>query len=176
MSHISIFCRYEQRLQNAREPQTPDSGLHLRLSRTISSGRSRPIVNAGASRQEQLIQFIREERNHQQFRLERNTEPINSASPEFIANFRMEQQSNKTLIDSTMAEQDLRCTICMSTFELDDAYATWPCTSRTPHIYHSHCMLNWLRRKNTCPICRHPVTPARISQATFGQFMIRLIF
>jgi E3 ubiquitin-protein ligase DOA10 len=85
----------------------------------------------------------------------------------------MQQESNKNLVDSTMKEQELKCIICFSTFELDDSYTKWPCKSETPHIYHSDCMLEWLRRKNTCPICRHPV---ETSNDTFAQFMTQLVF
>jgi len=28
---------------------------------------------------------------------------------------------------------------------------------RCEHSFHEHCITNWLNRRNTCPLCRHPV-------------------
>jgi hypothetical protein len=140
-------------------------------------------VNAETPYEQKLKQYIREEQNYQRLKLERQSilelilEPANPASPQFIANFRMEQKMNKTLINSTMKEQDLdECTICLSSFELNESYAQWPCQEKKPHIYHSDCMLGWLRTKNTCPMCRHPVETTQTSNDTFRQFMTRLVF
>jgi hypothetical protein len=144
--------------------------------------RQRDPVNNETPDQRELRQFIREEMNYQRLRFERQSlydifiDPTVPASSEFIANFRMQQERNPPLINSEMMEQEFECIICMSTFELDYPYGRWPCPSTKPHIFHPECMLNWLRRKNTCPMCRHPVTPSQMTNDSFGQFMARLVF
>uniref|UniRef100_A0A7S3NIV3 RING-type E3 ubiquitin transferase n=1 Tax=Aureoumbra lagunensis TaxID=44058 RepID=A0A7S3NIV3_9STRA len=41
------------------------------------------------------------------------------------------------------------CTICLNQLQIDDIVANLDC----PHLYHEECILPWLRRKATCPLC-----------------------
>ncbi|XP_003386743.1 PREDICTED: E3 ubiquitin-protein ligase RNF115-like isoform X1 [Amphimedon queenslandica] len=43
------------------------------------------------------------------------------------------------------------CSICKETFVLNDEYKELPCT----HIFHSHCIVAWLKLRGTCPTCRY---------------------
>jgi len=45
------------------------------------------------------------------------------------------------------------CTICLSPILVDDVVANLDCN----HLYHHECILPWLRRKATCPLCAQRV-------------------
>ena len=54
------------------------------------------------------------------------------------------------------AEEDLaekaQCPICLMQFLADDhMHVLPPCG----HTFHPYCCLPWLRKQNTCPVCRH---------------------
>ena len=57
------------------------------------------------------------------------------------------------------------CVICITPYEAGEACSVLPgCT----HMFHKPCVARWLRRKNTCPLCRatvgvpaHPHPPPR---------------
>ncbi|CAF1523742.1 unnamed protein product [Adineta steineri] len=80
---------------------------------------------------------------------------VTSASPRFIAQFRL---NNRLLVDDALL--DTTCTICLENFQLNEFYAEWPCPGR--HVFHFNCMLKVLRERNTCPLCRSPVEAAAL--------------
>ena len=43
-----------------------------------------------------------------------------------------------------------RCVICLDDFQENDEILSLPCV----HIYHAECIKEWLRKRNTCPICK----------------------
>jgi hypothetical protein len=43
------------------------------------------------------------------------------------------------------------CIICSETFEIGCVVTRLPCS----HMYHSDCIVGWLHRNCTCPICRY---------------------
>jgi hypothetical protein len=47
--------------------------------------------------------------------------------------------------------EETRCQICMEDFEEGDDLRTLPCF----HLFHSHCVDQWLKVNSICPICRH---------------------
>jgi hypothetical protein len=49
---------------------------------------------------------------------------------------------------------DIRaCSICLEDYEDGMEVVVTPCPGR--HEFHYRCIANWLRRSNTCPLCRH---------------------
>ncbi|WVZ54843.1 hypothetical protein U9M48_005587 [Paspalum notatum var. saurae] len=47
------------------------------------------------------------------------------------------------------------CVICVTPYEAGDPCSVLPaCT----HSFHTHCILQWLRTKRTCPLCRAALT------------------
>lgn len=179
-SHLELF-RYEYRLQNEQgneeyNPWNPHGSNRVRRRKNIG-GQRREIRHDGP-----LDQYIREETNFRRLQserqhiIERFLDQTVPASLHFIAKFRLQQDRNPPRIDSELIEQQPMCIVCQKDFEINDEYGQWPCPSIIPHILHSDCMLNLLRRNNTCPICRHPVEYDRRPEQTFGQFLNRLVF
>ncbi|KAI9109187.1 hypothetical protein K1719_019810 [Acacia pycnantha] len=48
------------------------------------------------------------------------------------------------------------CSICWEDFKADDEAIRMPCE----HLFHSSCILNWLQRRISCPLCRFELPPA----------------
>jgi hypothetical protein len=51
------------------------------------------------------------------------------------------------------AANSSRCTMCLEDFRLNERVHRLPCQ----HYFHHQCIVQWLLRHNTCPICRKPV-------------------
>jgi len=52
-------------------------------------------------------------------------------------------------------ENGVQCTTCMETFLENEEVVKLNCD----HIFHHACIEPWLKRRNTCPICRKVVDP-----------------
>ncbi|MCD9639269.1 hypothetical protein HAX54_023677 [Datura stramonium] len=61
----------------------------------------------------------------------------------------------KSFIDSLpsvkIQESSKNCPICMDELEIDSEASQLPCK----HFFHNDCIVPWLNRSNTCPLCRH---------------------
>ncbi|KAH8272492.1 hypothetical protein KR044_010424 [Drosophila immigrans] len=57
------------------------------------------------------------------------------------------------------AKKARECVICMVEFCVDEAVRYLPCM----HIYHVHCIDDWLMRSLTCPSCLEPVDAALLT-------------
>ncbi|MFH4976133.1 hypothetical protein AB6A40_002842 [Gnathostoma spinigerum] len=58
-----------------------------------------------------------------------------------------------TAVDQKQVDSEAQCTTCMEIFKLNEQVAQLNCQ----HIFHRDCILPWLRRHNTCPICRQVI-------------------
>lgn len=51
-------------------------------------------------------------------------------------------------------EDNIRCTICLSEFEIGEKKSTLPCM----HSFHCNCIERWIKKKNYCPICKFKIS------------------
>jgi hypothetical protein len=63
------------------------------------------------------------------------------------------------IVDPEFMKKELQCSICLEDFQVGDKCIRLPCKSG-PHVFHSgsdSCsgVKPWLKRNNTCPMCRH---------------------
>jgi E3 ubiquitin-protein ligase RNF115/126 len=62
-----------------------------------------------------------------------------------------------TKVTEDQAKNGAQCTTCMEVFEANESVAELNCH----HIFHLPCIEPWLKRHNTCPICRQSVDPSQ---------------
>lgn len=55
------------------------------------------------------------------------------------------------LISPTEAALEKKCPVCLGLFDEEDEVKELPCS----HTFHSTCILPWLQKINSCPLCRH---------------------
>ncbi|KAL6995098.1 RING-type E3 ubiquitin transferase [Sarracenia purpurea var. burkii] len=46
-----------------------------------------------------------------------------------------------------------QCTICLEKFSVGSEIARMPCS----HVYHRGCIVQWLMRRNSCPLCQYQI-------------------
>ncbi len=61
----------------------------------------------------------------------------------------LEESLNEKLIRNE--EDEFDCPVCLKTCEQDEVSCRLPCK----HSFHKDCILPWLKRTNSCPMCRH---------------------
>ncbi|XP_059164386.1 E3 ubiquitin-protein ligase RNF181-like [Physella acuta] len=53
-------------------------------------------------------------------------------------------------VTPTVAAQGIKCPVCLMEFDEDDETKILPCN----HQFHCACILPWLGKVNSCPMCR----------------------
>ncbi|XP_044273339.1 E3 ubiquitin-protein ligase RNF181 [Varanus komodoensis] len=48
-------------------------------------------------------------------------------------------------------DKGLKCPVCLLEFEEEEVVRRMPCQ----HLFHAGCILPWLGKTNSCPLCRH---------------------
>uniref|UniRef100_A0A7N4P4S1 E3 ubiquitin-protein ligase RNF181 n=1 Tax=Sarcophilus harrisii TaxID=9305 RepID=A0A7N4P4S1_SARHA len=56
----------------------------------------------------------------------------------------------KSTITGAQADKGLKCPVCLLEFEEEQTALEMPCQ----HLFHSDCILPWLGKTNSCPLCR----------------------
>ena len=59
-------------------------------------------------------------------------------------------QIPSTQITNEQVNDEAKCTICLTSFTLDETVWQLPCQ----HCYHSDCIAPWVKYHNSCPTCR----------------------
>ncbi|XP_037592302.1 E3 ubiquitin-protein ligase RNF181-like [Cebus imitator] len=49
------------------------------------------------------------------------------------------------------SQPELKCPVCLLEFEEEETAIEMPCH----HLFHSSCILPWLSKTNSCPLCHH---------------------
>jgi len=98
-----------------------------------------------------------------------NINTNNNTSEEFINNL------EEITVDEEILKKNLQCSICLDEFKVGDKCIILPCSDNDNdnndnenHIFHSGCdtcsgIKEWLKRKNTCPMCRKEFPTENIS-------------
>ncbi|CAF1266226.1 unnamed protein product [Didymodactylos carnosus] len=128
--------------------------------------------------QQHMDRLIQEEEYIQEQRYRHETDILSvSASSRFIVQFRLNRLENQLPVTQTMIDEKMKCMVCLCEYELHDFYSKWPCVTDL-YLFHYNCMLNTLRRQNTCPLCRYEVDPGRsipmtyIFRSVFGRILL----
>ncbi|KAL3677675.1 hypothetical protein R1sor_020631 [Riccia sorocarpa] len=83
---------------------------------------------------------------------------------DFLRYRRLTSNMNERFPDASAEDltRDATCIVCRE--DMVEA-KTLPCG----HLFHIHCLRQWLERRNTCPTCRAPVLPVEDDQVTEDQ-------
>ncbi|XP_042331817.1 E3 ubiquitin-protein ligase RNF181 [Sceloporus undulatus] len=54
-------------------------------------------------------------------------------------------------VTPSQADKSPKCPVCLLEFEEEETVRKMPCQ----HLFHSGCLLPWLGKTNSCPLCRH---------------------
>lgn len=68
---------------------------------------------------------------------------------------------NDSLFDNG-DEDEVLCTICLGSIDDGDKIGVLSCN----HLFHSACLKEWIKRKNSCPLCQEPDIAAPRPQQT----------
>ncbi len=63
------------------------------------------------------------------------------------------------------------CPICLDGYIRGNELIYLPCDGL--HYFHANCVVEWLRQRSVCPVCRQDVTPARIASANISETILR---
>ena len=63
----------------------------------------------------------------------------------------------KKIKASDLENQEAKqCSICFEDYAENDTVVILPCDTR--HIFHDSCISEWLKEKDTCPLCKTQIT------------------
>ncbi|XP_066581916.1 E3 ubiquitin-protein ligase RNF181 [Prorops nasuta] len=71
-------------------------------------------------------------------------------------NQRLPPPASKTAVDNlpdvTITSDDTKqCPVCLKDFDVGSQAKRMPCR----HMFHNECIVPWLQKTNSCPLCRH---------------------
>ncbi|KAL1506782.1 hypothetical protein ABEB36_006083 [Hypothenemus hampei] len=56
----------------------------------------------------------------------------------------------EALESETISKSGINCPICLSEYSVGELVKKMPCK----HFFHPHCILPWLAKTNSCPLCK----------------------
>ncbi|XP_059067100.1 E3 ubiquitin-protein ligase RDUF1-like [Cryptomeria japonica] len=62
------------------------------------------------------------------------------------------ERLTQIIIAANHVNAESECSICTEPFQVGDDARQMPC--HESHIVHARCLVQWLERRNNCPICR----------------------
>lgn len=74
-----------------------------------------------------------------------------SAGPPPTSQYGLQEALTDVTITQSHVALSSSCAICAENFTLNEDAKRLPCT----HMFHDLCVLQWLTKHNTCPLCRH---------------------
>lgn len=63
------------------------------------------------------------------------------------------QQMQSLPVHTLTSKKEEECSVCQSEYEEGEKLRTLPCF----HVYHKDCIDQWLKQKNSCPVCFKPI-------------------
>lgn len=83
-------------------------------------------------------------------------EPVqsNPTAAAFLESLRVTRVTSSTL----ESYSNNGCAICTDSFAVDDKAMRLPCK----HAYHKDCIVRWLNKSNTCPLCREKLPEEKL--------------
>lgn len=73
------------------------------------------------------------------------------------------QKIPRVEVSAHEVSKNLQCSVCMEDFKCRELVRKLPCQ----HLYHTDCIVPWLKMHATCPICRKILTnPSSNSEAS----------
>ncbi|XP_054801401.1 uncharacterized protein LOC129305391 [Prosopis cineraria] len=72
--------------------------------------------------------------------------PASKSAVEGLVGLKVEQKEESTVVGRKLCN----CAICFEDFSIDSEALRMPCL----HLFHKICIINWLKNRNTCPLCR----------------------
>ena len=73
--------------------------------------------------------------------------------------FEVEEFQNyifKAKLNPSVTANDFFCSICLVHFNDHDSVTPLHCDER--HFFHTSCIIEWLSKKNLCPLCKIPIS------------------
>ena len=89
--------------------------------------------------------------NRAELRRSKRQHPISQENAQKLKKFNLTQEYCKK--DEKGNYEKPNCCICLDEIELGNETLLLPCG----HMFHSNCGFTWLKKSNTCPICRFEI-------------------
>ncbi|CAH0393745.1 unnamed protein product [Bemisia tabaci] len=88
---------------------------------------------------------------------------------------RLPPPAAKSVVDSleeiTVSSEESQCSVCLKNFSVNEIAKKLPCK----HFFHPSCILPWLSKTNSCPVCRHELQTDDESYELYRKEKIRAV-
>ncbi|XP_059067120.1 uncharacterized protein LOC131858127 [Cryptomeria japonica] len=84
--------------------------------------------------------------------IQSDTEDVELSQVELPSDREDVEKLTQIIIAAHHVNAESECSICTEPFQVGDDARQLPC--HESHIFHARCLVQWLERRNTCPICR----------------------